>query len=163
MGSPGRRVEDAVKVAMPSLREMRPSQRASCGDRTGNGQNLLCKLAGITGFAGRILSFRHKSESPLEALDVAGPNVGVDNARRPFAVERLEKLLGGDLAHVRPGFGSLRRVRAREHIIELHSGWSGGGGSFDADRPGPRPRSIVAQRREQRGFIVDKTPRRRDK
>ena len=44
---------------------------------------------------------RRKAESPLETPGIAGPDLGVDDARRPLAVERVEKLLGGDPAHVR--------------------------------------------------------------
>ena len=56
----------------------------------------------------------------LEALGVGRPYLGIDQARRPLAVERVENLLGGDLAHVHPRFpGHTGGVRARQHIVEL--------------------------------------------
>src|SRR3982074_815072 len=45
---------------------------------------------------------RCKPESPLEALGIAGPYLGVDDARRPLAVKRVENLLGGYPARGRP-------------------------------------------------------------
>src|ERR1700682_562548 len=63
---------------------------------------------------------RRKSERPLETLGVVRPDLGIDEARRPLAVEGIEHLLGGDPAHIFPRFpGHSGRMRARQHIIEL--------------------------------------------
>ena len=63
---------------------------------------------------------RRKPKSPLEAPGVIRPYLGVDDARRPLAIERVQKLLGGDPAHVLPRFpGHAGRMRACEHVVEL--------------------------------------------
>jgi len=63
---------------------------------------------------------RRKPKRPLETSAVGGPYLGVDDARRPLAVERIEDLLGGNLAHVRARFpGHPRSMRACQHVIEL--------------------------------------------
>src|SRR6185437_2721926 len=63
---------------------------------------------------------RGHAEGSGKALAVMRPDLGVDDARRPLAVERIQNLLGGDAAHV---FARLPRnasgVRARQHIVEL--------------------------------------------
>src|ERR1700719_3311029 len=43
---------------------------------------------------------RRKPEHPRKALGIVRPDLGVDDARRPLAVERVEHLLGGYPAHV---------------------------------------------------------------
>src|SRR5882757_11132428 len=63
---------------------------------------------------------RRKPEGPLETPGVGRPYFGVDDARRPLAVERVENLLGRDPAHVLARFlGDPCRMRARQHIVEL--------------------------------------------
>src|ERR1700748_1771160 len=64
--------------------------------------------------------FRGDPKSLGKALAVMRPDFGIDDARRPFAIERIEDLLGGDAAHV---LARLARdaggMRARQHIVEL--------------------------------------------
>src|SRR5260370_6955372 len=63
---------------------------------------------------------RRKSERPLETSGVVRPDLGIDEARRPLAVEGIENLLGGDPAHIFPRFpGHPGRIRPPPHVIEL--------------------------------------------
>src|SRR5438270_9087441 len=63
---------------------------------------------------------RRHAERLLEALGIARPNVGIDDAWRALAVERLQHLLGGDAAHVPARLdGDACCMRARQHIVEL--------------------------------------------
>src|SRR6516165_3350891 len=49
---------------------------------------------------------RRDAEGLPEAFGIVGPDLGIDDARRPLAVERIEDLLGGDTAHVLAGLPS---------------------------------------------------------
>src|ERR1700744_5205406 len=63
---------------------------------------------------------RHKPKRLLEPLHVLRPDFEVDDARRAFAVEGVEHLLGRDPAHVLAGFvGDAGGVRARQNVVEL--------------------------------------------
>src|SRR5689334_2544581 len=44
--------------------------------------------------------FRRHAERARKSLAVMRPDLGIDDARRSLAVERVENLLGGDAAHV---------------------------------------------------------------
>src|SRR5260370_8716615 len=62
---------------------------------------------------------RRKPKSPLETPGVIAPNLGVDDARRPLAVERIENLLGGNHGHVFARFfGYARRMPAPPPIVD---------------------------------------------
>src|SRR3954468_1832637 len=68
------------------------------------------------GQTSRALPGRH-AKGLLEALGIARPDLGIDDARRAFAVERLQHLLGGDAAHVLARLdGDAGCVRACQHI-----------------------------------------------
>src|SRR3981081_617826 len=93
---------------------------------------------------------RCKPESPLEALGIAGPYLGVDDARPPRAVKRVETLLAGYPAHVRPRFpGHSRRMRARKHIIELQQRMIRRWRFFGPDIQASPGDQFVAQRPDQ--------------
>ena len=65
-------------------------------------------------------SGRREAERLFEPLDVGRPDLRVNDARRPLAVERIQHLLGGDPAHILARFlGHACGVRARQHIVEL--------------------------------------------
>src|ERR1700730_7131185 len=60
------------------------------------------------------------AKCPLEPFRVVRPDLGVDDARRPLAVERVENLLGRDPAHVLARLlGDPCGMRARQHVVEL--------------------------------------------
>src|SRR6266581_3839961 len=116
----GQLVEMSEKIAMYASSGRRPAvdllpwstpQRSKLSPRIS---------AAVSAQAAAKRLFRRKSERPLEPLGVGRPDIRIDDARRPLAVERVEDLLGGDLAHVDPGFpGDTRGVRARQHVVEL--------------------------------------------
>ena len=71
-------------------------------------------------FLPRFAYFGAHAESARKALAVMRPDLGIDDARRPLAVERVQHLLGGDAAHVLARFaGDAGGVRARQHVVEL--------------------------------------------
>jgi len=74
-----------------------------------------------------------------------------------------KNLLGGNPAHVHPALpSSLPRYGGlASTIVEFKQadGRAGGGSLAQTSRPAPAM-SLFAQRFEQRGFIVDKAPRR---
>src|SRR5581483_4052453 len=70
--------------------------------------------------------FRRHPESARKALAVMRPDLGIDDPRRAFAVERAKDLLGGDAAHVLARLaGDTGSVRARQHVVELQQGMLG--------------------------------------
>src|ERR1700759_1798031 len=61
--------------------------------------------------------FRRHAKGARKSLAVMRPDLGIDDPRRPLAVERVEDLLGGDAAHVLAGLaGDAGGMRARQHI-----------------------------------------------
>src|SRR6478736_7665111 len=63
---------------------------------------------------------RLESKGALEAPDVSRPDLRINKARRPPAVERIQQLLRRNPCHVLPRFpGHARRMRACQHIVEL--------------------------------------------
>src|SRR4051794_30839963 len=63
---------------------------------------------------------RRHAKGLLEALGIARPDLGIDDARRALAVERIKHLFGGDAAHVLARLdGDACGMRARQHIVEL--------------------------------------------
>src|SRR6478735_6341723 len=55
-----------------------------------------------------------------KSLAVMRPDLGIDDARRALAVERVQDLLGCDPAHVLARLaGDARGMRARQHVVEL--------------------------------------------
>src|ERR1051326_7995918 len=63
---------------------------------------------------------RGEAQCALEPLRVQRPDLGVDDAGRRLAVERVDELLGGDAAHVHARLmGDAGGVRARDHVVEL--------------------------------------------
>src|ERR1700736_3366833 len=94
MVPPERRVEGAAKIAtrLSSQPQMavvllpRPVQQRS--------KSSLRKLRAWCSMCRSEPLRRCKPERPLKPPGVIGPNLGVDDARRPLAVERIENLLG---------------------------------------------------------------------
>ena len=85
------------------------------------------------------------------------PDFGIDDTRRPPAVERAKHLLGGNPAHIYPRFpGHARGMRACEHIVELQQGM------IRRRRfPGPdvevgAGNALVAKRFGERALVMDK-------
>src|ERR1700760_4489071 len=56
--------------------------------------------AGAEEFSPPLRLTRRHPEGPREALAVMRPDLGIDDPRRPLAVERAEHLLGRDAPHV---------------------------------------------------------------
>src|SRR6266851_5261138 len=106
---------------------------------------------------------RRKSERPLETSGVVRPNLGIDEARRPLAVEGIENLLGGDPAHIFPRFpGHPGRMRARQHVIELQQRMVRRRRFLGPDVETRSSDRFVAQCFKQCAFIMDKAARRGD-
>src|SRR5262245_5706924 len=96
----------------------------SPGPGEGSGNCISSSLRSPRNVTARILgsSLRLRSEAQcaLEALGVQRPDLRVDDARGVLAVEGVDELLGGDAAHVDARLaGDARRVRARQHVVEL--------------------------------------------
>src|ERR1700736_6959496 len=67
-----------------------------------------------------LLRPRSEAQCALEPFGVQRPYLGVDDAGRRLAVERVDELLGGDAAHVHARLmGDAGSVRARQHVVEL--------------------------------------------
>src|ERR1700679_3045560 len=116
MGSPRVGVEAAAKIAM-WLSPSRMRQRFYCRVASHRKQKLLWR--GVADPSRRRLP-RRKSERPLKALDVSRPDFRIDETRRPLAAQRIEHLFGGNPRHILARLlGHARRMRARDHIVEL--------------------------------------------
>src|SRR6266481_8439170 len=103
------------------------------------------------------------SERPLEPFGVVRPDLGVDDTRRPLAVEGIEDLFGGDPAHVFPRLlGDTRGVGACQHVIELQQRMLWRRRFLGPDIEACAGDALFAHRLEQRGLVVDKAPRRGD-
>src|SRR2546423_8051136 len=108
-------VEGAQKIAM------RSSSGAGgtviyCLDRAANVRNFLCEFRDVMLEPLR----RGESEGAFEASGVGRPHLGIDDAWRSLAIERVKHLLRGYPAHVLPRFpGHPSGVGACDHIVEL--------------------------------------------
>ena len=86
------------------------------------------------------------------------PCLGIDNAWRPLAIERIEHLLGRDPAHVfarLPGDSS--GVRARQHVVELQQRMFRRRWFLGPDVETCARNALLLERTQERGFVVDET------
>src|SRR5258708_32562065 len=103
------------------------------------------------------------SERPLEPFCVVRPDLGVNDARRPLAVEGIDDLFGGDPAHVFPRLlCDTRGVGACQHVIELQQRMLWRRRLLGPDIEAGAGDALFAHRLDQRGLVVDKAPRRGD-
>src|SRR6185437_15183998 len=104
MGPAKSRVEVTRKIAMPLTSAARKAVVLLPGAKRARGNLLPAPTP----------SGRLDSESTGKTLAIMRPDLGVNDARRPLAVERVKDLLRGDPSHVLARFpGDTRRMRAR--------------------------------------------------
>jgi hypothetical protein len=160
MVPPPARVETAAQIAT----------RASSGrwltvdllPRSGRqrSKSSLTKIPRAARCAGPEALRRCKPERAFETLGVVRPDLGIDEARWPLAVEGIENLLGGDPAHIFPRFpGHTGRVRAHQHVIELQQRMVRRRRLLGPDVEARSRDRFVAQCFKQCCFIMDKAPR----
>src|ERR1700740_3659586 len=100
------------------------SSTTSPGPGAGSGNSLSSSLRLPRKVTARMASSRlplprGEAQCALEPLRVQRPDLGVDDAGRRLAVERVDELLGGDAAHVHPRLmRDAGGMRARQHVVE---------------------------------------------
>src|SRR6516225_3939576 len=106
---------------------------------------------------------RGYAKGARKAFAIERPDLGVDDARRAPAIERLEHLLGCNAPHVLARLlRDTGRVRARQHIIKLQQRMFRRRRFAGPDVEAGARNALPAQRLKEGGFVVNEAARRGD-